>query len=63
MNSKIIDLRSYLPQPAGLDLTPYERRNIIRFRRAGILTAAETIVTAAIGICMLVSTVTMFLIL
>ncbi len=63
MNSKIIELSSYLPQPAGIDLTPYERRNAIRFRRAGILTAVETAVTAAIGICMLISTVAMFCIL
>ena len=63
MNSKIIELSHYLPQPAGIDLTPFERRNAIRFRRAGIISAVETAVTAAIGVCMLVSTVTMFLIL
>ena len=60
MNTKIIELSNYLPQQAGIDLTPFERRNAIRFRRAGILSAVETAVTAAIGICMLISTAAMF---
>ncbi len=63
MNTNVIELKDYLPQPTGIDLTPFERRNIIRFRRAGILSAVETAVTAAIGICMLISTVAMVCIL
>jgi hypothetical protein len=58
--NNIIELRDY-QQSAALDLTPYQRRNAIRFRRAGILAAVETAVTAAIGVCMVVSTVAMVL--
>lgn len=54
----VIQLADYLPRPA-LDLTPYERRNEKRFRQRRALCALELLVTAAIGVCMLVSTLAM----
>lgn len=59
--NNVIELSAYLPRPA-LDLTPYERRSEKRLRQRRALAALEMAVTCTIGVCMIVSTLAMVLI-
>ncbi len=54
----IIFISDYLP-PRTPDEAADHRRSAIRFRRECILTGVEAVVTAAIGVCMVISTAAM----
>jgi len=66
MQPKIISLSSYRTpeQPSGFDWAAYEARAKKRFRRSElrftVLTAVESVVTAAIGVCVLLCAAVFF---
>jgi len=64
--TKIIPLSAYLPEPSPepFDYAGYNERARRRYRRAAacsvVLTAVESAVTAAIGLCVLAATMVFF---